>query len=160
MNLLSNRLQKLVILTLCVFLTVATGCKKPSGQKKADAGGTAVNIQGVWKGAAEQTGTPHSVFSLQLNEHEKGLIWGTISSQDGTFEHAIISDANLAGNRLTFTATANGNNFRTGRSYAFNAKIQGNKMEGTWKDILDRTWGPFTTERVVATKGKQLPAAE
>ncbi|NOY53811.1 MAG: hypothetical protein GXP58_09355 [Deltaproteobacteria bacterium] len=164
MDISSNRLKKLVILVFCVLLTAAIGCSKPAKHKKADGTGTD-NIQGIWKGAAQQTGTPNAVFSLQLNQQKNGLVWGTITSKDGTFEHAIISDAKLIGSRLTFTATANGSNFRTGRSYAFDAEVQGNKMKGTWKDILDRTWGPFTTERVVVKTpdgkdGKQTPAAE
>ncbi len=148
MSISVNRLKNLLVLTFCVFLVAATGCT-PAGQDQAGEDVIEANIQGLWKGSAQQTGSSNPTFNLKLNQREKGQVWGTITSMDGTFEDAIISGGKLAGNRLTFSATANGSNFRNGRSYTFEAEINGNKMDGTWKDILDRSWGPFTTERAV-----------
>jgi len=150
MSISVDRLKNLLILTFCVFLVAATGCT-PTGQEQAGENGIEVNIQGTWKGSAQQTGSSNPTFTLKLNQREKQEVWGTITSMDGTFDEAIISGGKLAGNRLTFSATANGSNFRNGRSYTFEAEVNGNKMNGTWKDILERSRGPFTTEKVVKT---------
>lgn len=148
MSISVDRLKNLLILTFCVFLVVAAGCT-PAGQDQAGEDGIDVNVQGTWKGSAQQTGSSNPTFSLKLNQRDKGQVWGTITSMDGTFDEAIISGGKLLNDQLIFSATANGTNFRNGRSYTFEAEIIGNKMDGTWKDILERTWGPFTTKRVV-----------
>jgi len=157
MSISVERLRNLLILTFCVFLVVAAGCT-PTGQEQAGEDGIEVNVQGTWKGSAQQTGSSNPTFSLKLNQREKGQVWGTITSMDGTFDEAIISGGKLDVNRLTFSATANGTNSRNGRSYTFDAEGEGNKMDGTWKDILERTWGPFTTERVVVTPEEKAEA--
>ncbi len=129
--------------TALIFLAVS-GCSNSNqlgGEKPS------LDIQGTWTGSAQQTGSPNPTFTLKLNTKESGEVWGTITSMDGTFEEAIIADGKLVDKKVTFSATANGTNFRHGHTYTFEASVKGNMMEGIWKDILERGWGSFTVER-------------
>jgi hypothetical protein len=150
--------KNLIILILCAFVVAMIGCTQKSAEQ-AEESSTPINIQGTWKGSAEQTGSSNPTFILKLNQSDDNRIWGTITSMDGTFEEAILSGGKLLNNKLTFSATANGSNYRNGRSYTFEAKINGNHMDGTWKDILDRTWGPFSTDRTVEAAEKTAEPA-
>jgi hypothetical protein len=123
---------------------------------KGGATGPSVNVQGTWSGTAQQTGSQNPTFILKLNQRKDGEIWGTMTSKDGTFQEAIISGGKISGNKLTFSATANGTNLRSGRSFTFDADVQEETMDGTWKDILDRSWGPFTlVYEKESAKGKE-----
>jgi hypothetical protein len=131
------------LFTVLILLAVS-GCSNAnqSGGKKLS-----LDIQGTWTGSAQQTGSPNPTFTLKLNTKEGGEVWGTITSMDGTFEEAIIADGKLVDKKVTFSATANGTNFRHGHTYTFEASVKGDMMEGIWKDILERGWGSFTVER-------------
>lgn len=124
--------------------------------KTPQGGSPPVHVEGTWTGTAQQTGSPNPTFTLKLNVKEGGEVWGTITSMDGTFHEAIISGGRIENNELIFSATANGTNFRQGRSYAFKAQLQGDQMEGIWKDVLERNWGSFTVERVKPVLEKKL----
>ena len=134
-----------IIIFFSLVLITMMGCAKTQSEHS---GKTAIaEIEGVWTGSAQQTGSPNPTFTLKLNAKESGEVWGTITSMDGTFEQAIISGGKIAEGKLTFSATANGTNFRNGHSFSFDADVKGDQLEGIWKDILDRNWGSFTVIR-------------
>jgi|GEM_PF-1920450 len=147
--------RRLLVLTIFLSLLMIMGCSKGKKQAEGEAGR---NIRGTWPGTAQQTGSPNPTFSLKLNTKEGGEVWGTITSMDGTFEEAIISGGKFVDNNVTFSATSNGSNFRNGHIFSFEAKVQGDRMEGVWTDILERSRGPFTVIRekapVKAEEGK------
>ncbi len=148
-------LPGIILLALYTAATMS-GCsaeKKPSDAPVKPL----VNTEGTWSGSAQQTGSANPTFTLKLNQKEDGSVWGTITSMDGTFEEANIVGGTLRGNRLTFSATANGPNPRQGRAFSFEAEIQDAKMEGTWKDILARNWGSFSLNREGGSSATPAP---
>ncbi len=145
------------IILMTLFTAAAmTGCsaeKKPSNATAKPP----VNTEGTWSGSAQQTGSANPTFTLKLNQKEDGSVWGIITSMDGTFEEANIVGGTLRGNRLTFSATANGPNPRQGRTFSFEAEVQDARMEGTWKDILARNWGSFSLNREGGSSATAAP---
>jgi hypothetical protein len=138
-----------LVLFVLLFSLSLSGCSKENGEMGEGVNGPSVNVQGVWSGSAQQTGSPNPTFTLQLNTKEADKVWGTITSMDGTFEKAILSGGKITDNKLTFSATANGSNERSGHTYSFEAKVLDQRMEGIWKDIRERSWGTFTVNRKV-----------
>jgi hypothetical protein len=161
MNSAGRIYQSFLVLAIFLSLSMILGC--PAGKKQAE-GEASRNIQGTWTGTAQQTGSPNPTFTLKLNTKEGGEVWGTITSMDGTFEESIISGGKFTDNVVTFSATSNGSNFRNGHIFSFEAKVQGDQMEGIWTDILERSRGPFTLMRekapVKAEEGKDSPTAK
>ena len=145
-----------ILAVLCVLAAPACG----SSEHTAEEEGPPPNVEGTWTGSAEQTGSPNPTFTVKLNTKEGGELWGSITSMDGTFNEALISAGRIRGNRVTFSATANGSNFRRGHSFSFDATVEGDRMQGVWKDILDRNWGPFTLERVPSKAAGKAAAAQ
>lgn len=150
-NLISQRI--LIVTAAFLALCASAGCHR-SGEEAAE-NMPAADIHGVWTGSAQQTASPNPTITLKLNTNETGEVWGTITSMDRTFEEAIISGGKLSGNKVAFSATANGTNWRNGHSFSFEAEVKGDTMDGIWQDILDRNRGPFTVLRE-----KEPPAAE
>lgn len=145
MKLNKRYLPGICLVALSMLIIPTLGCSGKGGG--TDAGGPDLNIEGTWSGTAQQTGSSNPTFTLKLNQRKDGEVWGTISSKDGTFNEAIISGGQVMGSQLSFSATANGTNLRGGRSFTFDAEIKDGDMDGTWKDVLDRSWGPFLLHR-------------
>ncbi len=143
-------LYQTLVLFVLLFLLSVSGCSKGNGEIEKEVNAPPIDVQGVWSGSAQQTGSPNPTFTLKLNTKEGGKVWGTITSMDGTFEKAILSGGKVTDNKLTFSATANGSNERSGHTYSFEATVLDERMEGIWKDIRERNWGTFTVNRGVA----------
>ncbi|MDX1765135.1 MAG: hypothetical protein R3231_12515 [bacterium] len=149
-------LPAICLVLFSMLIAPTLGCSGKGGGTGAD--GPDVHIEGTWSGTAQQTGSSNPTFTLKLNQRKDGEVWGTISSKDGTFNEAIISGGKVMGSKLSFSATANGTNLRSGRSFTFDAEIQDGKMDGVWKDILDRSWGPFVLDRQSESAEGSVPA--